>query len=232
VRVARTNETIEQRQEVVTELFHFIRDFFGLDTTTLVTRTLDDQKFLEAAEAVLQSAVGPWKSVDALRDFAVQALYGERPADRRLVDRARPGRVSPFSVPFALLRALAPGGQFDPRNLHSLSLAEAIDTRGLIGEENRWEVKPHGGETWLVTTVWARVIPKMLKATRIRFTNIGENRILHDGKLWALTVDAMPCFWWFPGYTLLEVLMTRQQLEDESPSTVLIAIEGWRYTTR
>lgn len=232
MRVARSHESIEQRQEVVTELFGFIHDFFGLDTTTLVMKTLSEQKFLEAAEAVLQSAVGPWKSIDALKDFAVQALYGERPADRSLADRARPGRVSPFSVPFALLRSLAPSGQFDPRNLRTLSVAEALDCNGYVGEETRWETKPNGGENWLVTTVWVRVIPKMLKQTKIRFTNVGDNRILHEGKLWALAVEPMPCFWWLPGYTPLEVVMTRQRLEDETPSTVLIAIEGWRYTVR
>jgi len=231
VRVARASESIEQRQEAVTELFMFIRDFFGLDTTTLVARTLNEPKFLEAAEAVLQSAVGPWKSVDALRDFAVQALYGEKPADKSLADRAR-GRVSPFSVPFALLRSLAPSGQFDARNLRTLSIAEALDCNGYVGEETRWETKPHGGENWLITTVWARVIPKTRKHTKIRFTNVGENRILHEGRLTALTIDAMPCFWWLPGYTPIEVLMTRQQLEDETPSTVMLAIEGWRYTTR
>lgn len=227
MRVARTGETIEQRQEVVTELFNFIRDFFGLDTTTLVARTLNEQKFLEAAEAVLQSAVGPWKSVDALRDFAVQSLYGERPADRALIDRARPNRVSPFSVPFPLLRTLAPNGQFDPRNLRTLSIAEALEYSGYAGEETRWEAKPSSSENWLVTTMWVRVIPKVGKATRIRVTNIGENRILHDGRLQALTIDAMPCFWWLPGYTPIEVMLTRQQQEE--PSTVMLAIEGWRY---
>lgn len=231
MRVARTSESIEQRQEVVAELFRFIQDFFGLDTTMLQNRVLAEQKFLEAAEAVLQTAVGPWKSVDALRDFAVQMLHGERPADRSLADRAR-GRVSPFSVPFALLRSLAPGGQFDARNLRTLSVAEALDVNGYIGEETRWESRPNGGENWLVTTVWARVIPKTLKATKIRFINVSENRILHEGKLWALTVEPMPCFWWLPGHTPLEVVMTRQQIEDESPSTVMLAIEGWRYTTR
>ncbi len=118
MRVARAGDTIEHRREVIDELFCFIRDFYGLDTTLLQHRLLDDEKFLEAAEAVLLSAVGPWKSVDALRDFAVQSLYGERPTDRALVDRARPGRVSPFSVPLPLLKSLAPNpGQFDPRNL-------------------------------------------------------------------------------------------------------------------
>jgi len=226
VRVARAHESIEQRQEVVDELFCFIRDFYGLDTTLLQHRLLEDHKFLEAAEAVLQSAVGPWKSVDALRDFAVQALYGERPPDRSLADRARPGRVSPFSVPFALLRALG-GGQFDPRNLRSLSMADALEYRGLAGEETRWHVQPYGIENWLITTVWARVLPKAPRTTRIQFTNVGDNRILHEGNLWALTADAMPCFWWLPAHTPLEAIITRQQ--EEEPSTVLLVVEGWRY---
>ena len=229
MRVARPGESIEQRQEVVTELFNFIRDFFGLDTTSLVMKTLDDQKFLEAAEAVLQSAVGPWKSVDALRDFAVQMLYGEKPADKSLADRTR-GRVSPFSVPFQLLRALAPNGQFNPRELRTLSVAETLDCNGYAGEEQRWETRPHSGEVWLVTTMWARVIPRVDKSTKIRVYNIGENCILHEGRLWALAADAMPCFWWFPGYTPIEVTLTRQQ--ETEPTTVMIAIEGWRYPVR
>ena len=228
MRVARSHETIEERQEVVSELLYFIRDFYGLDTTLLQHRLLDEPKFLEAAEAVLQTAVGPWKSVDALRDFAVQSLYGEKPVDKALVERIRPGRVSPFSVPYALLRSLAPNpGQFDPHKLTTLSVADAKDYQGLSGEETRWEVRPHTGEHWLVTTVWARTVPKMPLATRIRFHDFGSNRILHDGSLWALTTEPMPCFWWLPAGTPLEAMMTRQR--DESPTTVLLAIEGWRY---
>ncbi len=230
MRVARAHESLDERREVVAELLKFIRDFNGLDTTVLVAK-LDDQKFLEAAEAVLQSAVGPWKSIDALCDFAVQALYGERPVDKALVERARPGRVSPFSVPLPLLRSLAPNpGQFDIRNLRTLSMADALRCEGLVGEDTRWSVQVTPGEAWLVTTMWAQALPKKLRHSQIRIVDLGANRILHDGKLWALLSEQMPCFWWLGPHTPLEMLITRQR--EEQPTEILLALEGWRYTVR
>lgn len=230
MRVARAHESLDERREVVVELLHFIRDFNGLDTTVLVEKTAD-LTFLEAAEAVLKSAVGPWKSVDALRDFAVQALYGERPADKALVERARPGRVSPFSVPLPLLRSLAPNpGQFDIRNLRTLSMADALRCEGVVGEDTRWSVQVTPGEAWLVTTMWAQALPKKLRYSQIRIVDLGANRILHDGKLWALLSEQMPCFWWLGPHTPLEMLITRQR--EEQPTEILLALEGWRYTVR
>jgi hypothetical protein len=228
VRVARARETLDERREVVAELLQFIHDFNRLDTTALIEKVHADQKFLEAAEAVLLAAVGPWKSVDALRDFAVQNLYGEKPSPESLAERIRPGRVSPFSVPYALLRAMAPNpGQFDPHQLRSLSVAEALQSNGYAGEEQRWDVRAPGSEVWLVTTMWARTIPKKSTVTKVRVVDQGSNRILHEGKLWAMIDDPMPCFWWLPPHTPLEITITRQR--EEAPIEVLFAIEGWRY---
>jgi hypothetical protein len=234
VRVANAlNKTFDERRDFVAEMLIFIRDFNKLDTELLVEKVYADDKFLEAAEAVLQSAVGPWKSMEALRDFAVQALYGEKPPLEGLTDRIRRSegsRVSPFSVPFAFLRALAPNpGQLDVRRLSSLSQAEAIDVNGNVGEENRWEVRVPGGQAWLVTTLWARMLPpRHTPKAKVTVTNFADNRILHEGRFWALAVEPMPCFWWLHHHSTLEIRLTRQQQEE--PHSVLLAIEGWRYT--
>ena len=117
MRVARTRETLDERRQVVVELLGFIRDFNNLDTTLIVKRVLEDQTFLEAAEAVLLSAIGPWRSVEALRDFCVQNTIGEPPPEPNLTERIRPAhRMTPFSVPFSLLHAMAPK-PFDPFEL-------------------------------------------------------------------------------------------------------------------
>jgi hypothetical protein len=232
VRVARAHETLDERRQVVTELLDFIHDFNQLDTTSLVQRVLSEQAFLEAAEAVLLSAVGPWKSVEALRDFCVQNLIGISAPTLGLADRIRPhARMTPFSVPFALLRAMAPNpGQFEVHRLRSLSVADAIDLHG-PGVDDRWQTMVPRDEAWLVTTMWARAIPRCApKVHDIEVWDQGANRMLHRGKLWALTADAMPCFWWLAPVTPIEVRITRQR-EDEQ-ATLMLVVEGWRYITR
>lgn len=228
MRVARSGESIEERQQVVVDLMGFIRDFNKLDTSALVAKVFNDQKFLEAAEAVLLSAVGPWKSVDALRDFCVVNLFGELPPSESLAERIRPGRVSPFSVPYALLRAMAPNpGQFDLHQLRSLSAAEALDVEGIVGQDDRWAIQTPPSEAWLVTTLWARAIPKYSTTTAVEVIDQGSNRILHQGKLWALIVEPMPCFWWLPPHSHLEIKLRRQR--PDPAMSLLLAIEGWRY---
>lgn len=223
-----SNQSLEERQQTVIGLFEFIRDFNKLDTTLLIEKIYTDPKFLEAAEAVLTSAVGPWKSVDALCDFAVQSLFGQSRPTESLADRAR-GRVSPFSVPFALLRALAPNpGTFDPHQLRSLTIADAIDVEGFVGKEDRWTFQSNRDETWLVTTMWARTIPAYSTHTRVRVEDQGANRLLHEGAFAALCLEAQPCFWWLPPNSLLHVTLTRQQQDPRS--CVILAIEGWRFT--
>ena len=232
MRVARSHQSHDDRRRVVVDLLTFIHDFNQLDTTLLIAKAHADFKFVEAAEAILQSAIGPWRSVEALRDFAVQALSGEKPPAVRDLERARPrGRVSPFSVPFELLRAMAPNpGTFNLSQLQSLSETASIEFEGYAGAEDRWPMMSPRGEAWLVTTVWARVIPTFSTVTTIEIRNPGDDRILHRGKLWGLVVEPMPCFWWLPPYHSLDVKLTRQQ--PEPPAGALIAIEGWRYTTR
>lgn len=231
MRVARAYETLDDRRQVIVELMDFIRDFNKLDTTLLVQRVMSEQKFLEAAEAVLLSAVGPWNSVEALRDFCVHNLMGEKPIDEPLAEKIRPhGRVTPFSVPFALLRAMAPRNQFDPHRLRSLSLSEAIELRGASATEDRWPINVGREEAWLITTMWGRAIPKPpLTGTQIIVHDEYANRQLHDGKLWALLADAIPCFWWLPPVGRLEVKITQQRFDE--PITLMLVIEGWRYIT-
>jgi hypothetical protein len=236
MRVARVHQSLDERRRVVVDLLDFIHDFNKLDTTLLIQKANDDFKFVEAAEAVLESAIGPWKSVEALRDFAVQALSGEKPQQERDMERVRPrGRVSPFSVPFSLLRTMAPNpGQFDPRNLRSLSETDSLEVAGDIcgGDQRFRSIRVIRDEAWLVTTMWARVLPTVSPVSDIQVHDMGANRILHRGKLWALTVEPMPCFWWLPPHSELEVKLTRQRPEPHGTLTVLLAVEGWRYVGR
>ena len=231
MRVARSHETLDERRQVVVELLDFIHDFNKLDTTLIVQKVLAEQKFLEAAEAVLLSAVGPWKSVEALRDFCVQNLTGETPVEASLVDQIRPrARATPFSVPLAILRAMAPNpSQFDMHRLRSLSHADAIALKGNPAAEDHWPLNVPRNEAWLVTTMWARLIPKFTTVHDIEVIDQGAARILHRGKLWALLVDAMPCFWWLPPVSMLETRITQRREADDS--NLLLVIEGWRYIT-
>ena len=230
MRVARAHETLDERREVVIELFNFIRDFNGLDTTLLVSRLTDDLKFLEAAEAVLQSAVGPWKSVDALRDFAVQALYGEKTGDRALAERIRPrDRTTPFSVPLSILKSVAPNpAQFNMRDLKTLCLSQALSSTGYVGEELASQNLVNQGEMWLVTSMWARTIPVLPRNTQVRVTDQGSMRILHDGPLWAFVAEALPCFWVLPRNSMLDVRFSRQR--EDAPTEIMTVIEGWRFS--
>lgn len=229
MRVARAHESLDERREVVAELLKFIRDFNGLDTTVLVAK-LDDQKFLEAAEAVLQSAVGPWKSIDALRDFAVQALYGERPADLALAERIRPrDRMTPFSVPLSILKSVAPNpAQFNMRDLRTLCLSQALSSTGYAGEELASQNLVNQGEQWLVTSMWARTIPALPRNTQVRVTDQGSMRILHEGPLWAFVTETVPCFWVLPRSSMLDVRFSRQR--EDAPCEIMTVIEGWRYS--
>lgn len=223
---------LTERRQVVVDLLEFIRDFSQLDTTLLVQRAMDDHKFLEAAEAVLSSAVGPWRSVEALRDFCVHNLIGEKPPRERELERIRPReRVTPFSVPFALLRAMAPNpSQFDIRQLRTLSETKSFELTGNAADENRWLERVLSDQAWLVTTMWARTVGKVPLATDVEVIDTGANRILHRGKLWALTAEAMPCFWWLPPNYELDTKLFRQR--DEDPTIAILVVEGWRYLMR
>lgn len=236
MRVARAGLAADDRLRAVVELLTFIYDFNQLDTTLLIKKAYDDFKFVEAAEAVLESAIGPWNSIERLRDFAVQALTGEKPPSERDMERVRPrGRVSPFSVPFSLLRAMAPNpGQFDPHRLRSLSETDSLDVAGeFVGADERFRpMRVPRDEAWLVTTMWARVLPVASAISDIQVQDMGANRILHRGKLWALTVEPMPCFWWLPPISELEIKLWRQRSEPHGNLAVLLAVEGWRYVTR
>lgn len=225
-------KTLDERRQIVIDLLDFIHDFNRLDTTLLVSRVMDDVKFLEAAEAVLVSAVGPWKSVDALRDFCVHNLTGERAPIVGLADRIRPReRVTPFSVPLPLLKAMAPNpGQFDMRDLKTLSVAQALSANGYVGEELSFSNMVPTGEAWLVTSMWARTIPTLPKATRVTVVDQGTMRILHDGPLWTFVADSIACFWHLPRASMIDVRFTRQR-EDE-PTEIMMVIEGWRYQLR
>jgi hypothetical protein len=225
VRVARSHQSLDDRRRVIVDLLTFIRDFNNLDTTLLIARVYGhDMKFVEAAEAVLQSAIGPWRSIEALRDFAVQALTGEKPLPLNLADQIRPKhRATPFSVPWEMLRALAPNpGQFDVRQLRSLSAAEALNLPSNV----IWQMLVPQDQAWLVTTLWGRVLPQTSTSTAIEVVDAGSQRILHQGKLWAVISEAMPCFWWLPPNSALTV---RLRDAPENPTTALLAIEGWRY---
>lgn len=225
MRVA-TNKTLDERRQYVVDLLDFIRDFNRLDTTFIKQRIWDDVKTLEAAEAVLSSAVGAWRSIEALRDFCVQTMIGEKPLEGTT---ERAARVSPFSVPVQLLRAMAPNpGNFNIHSqLKSLSFTDVVNVGTYIGEEQRWEKLVTGGENWLVTSIWARGIPTTPKFTRAIVTDLGANRLLHDGSIRAWTVDAMPCFWFLPSHTPLEIRFTRQREDVETE--LLLVVEGWRY---
>jgi len=223
MRVARAGQSLDDRRRVVIDLLRFIHDFNQLDTTLLIAKA-SDFKFVEAAEAVLQAGVGPWKSIEALRDFCVQALTGEKPLPVNLADQIRPKhRATPFSVPWEMLRAMAPNpGQFDVRQLRSLSAAEALE----LPSNAAWRQLVTQDEAWLVTTLWGRVIPQTSTRTEIEVIDQGSQRILHRGKLWAVISEAMPCFWWLPPNSSLEI---RLRDVPNDPTTALIAIEGWRY---
>jgi hypothetical protein len=222
---------LTERRQVVVDLLEFIRDFGQLDTTLLVKRTMDDHKFLEAAEAVLSSAVGPWRSVEALRDFCVHHLIGEKPLPREL-ERVRPReRVTPFSVPFALLRAMAPNpSQFDIHQLRTVSETKSFELAGDAAKDDRWPLRVLGDQAWLVTTMWGRTIGKIPHATDVEVTDVYANRIVHRGKLWALAAEAMPCFWWLPPNAELHTKLFRQR--DEDPTLAILVVEGWCYQVR
>ena len=227
MRVARAHQNHEERRQVVIDLLDFIHDFNKLDTTLLVDKALADFKFVEAAEAVLQAAVGPWKSVDALRDFCVQALYGEKRPN--IAERTRPGRVTPFSVPYELLRAVAPNpSQFHPHKLRTLNKPQTLeippqgtDWFGLQVPQDQW---------WLVTTVWARAVPHRVGLNRvdIEFEDAASGRYVHNGKLWALLEEPMPSFWPLVRNSFLRCTL-RNWHHIEEPVGLLIVVEGWCY---
>lgn len=229
MRVA-TNRTLDERRQYVAEMLDFIRDFNKLDTTLVKQRVWNDQKALEAAEAVLAAGVGAWKSIEALRDFCVQTMFGEKPPDGFTGSTAT--RVSPFSVPLPLLRAMAPNpGNFDvSTQLRSLNLVDTISLGSLAGEEKHWTKLVPQGEAWLVTSIWARGVPTTPRYTRVTAQDVGSNRILYDGLLWAWSIEAMPCFWWFSPYSPIEIRFTRQREDVEAE--VLLVVEGWRFMWR
>ncbi len=230
MRVARSHQSLDDRRRVVVDLLTFIHDFNQLDTTLLIDKAQADFEFVEAAETILQSAVGPWKSIEALRDFAVQALGGEKPMPVRDMERVRPrGRVSPFSVPFDLLRAVVPHrGQFNPAKLRSLSKVVELE----LPDGRTWdhELQVPQDQWWLVTTMWARAVPgySRYRGVKIEVQDTGANRILHDGPLQALYEEPMPCFWPLLPNTALRPTV-RGYEHDYAPMMVLIAFEGWIY---
>lgn len=229
MRVARAHHTNDDRRRIVVDMLTFIHDFRDLDTTSLIQKAHEDFKFVEAAEAVLQTAVGAWKSVEALCDFCVHHMFGDKPPDPATVDHIKPrGRVSPFSVPFELIRAMAPNpGQFDPHRLRSLSHEGSTQFNGFIGEDRRWDARTPQTEAWLVTGMRAFALPDRPTNTTFRVTDQGSNRILHEGKVWPLFVEPTPCFWWLPPVSFLEFAFTRQREDPETE--LLLIIEGWRY---
>lgn len=231
MRVVRAHHKDEDRRRTVVDMLTFIRDFRDLDTTALIKKAHDDFKFVEAAEAVLQSAVGAWKSVEALCDFCVHHMFGDTPVDPDTAERIRPrGRVSPFSVPFELLRAMAPNpGQFNPHQLKSLSEERSVKFNGYIGEDRRWDMRVPRSEAWLVTTMRAFALPERPTQTTFRVTDQGANRILHEGRVWPLLVEPVPCFWWLGPVSFIEAAFTRQQPDPETE--LVFIIEGWRYLT-
>jgi hypothetical protein len=103
-----------------------------------------------------------------------------------------------------------------------LSAAEALE----LPSNATWRQLVSQDEAWLVTTLWGRVIPQTSTRTEIEVIDQGSQRILHRGKLWAVISEAMPCFWWLPPNSSLEI---RLRDVPEDPTTALIAIEGWRY---
>jgi len=235
MRVARAGQSLDDRRRVVVDLLKFIHDFNQLDTTLLIAKVYDsDMKFVEAAEAVLQSAVGPSRSIEALRDFAVQALTGEKPLPVREMDRIRPQhRVTPFSVPYELLRAIVPHrGQFDPHRLRSLNKTDMLE---LPSTRPEWTHAVSQDQWWLVTTIWVRAVPyrPALQRVRLDIRDQGSQRILHEGPLGVLLEEPMPCFWPFPPNSYLRLLFRgydeQTPSECRDPTTLLMAIEGWSY---
>lgn len=229
MKVARVNQTQADRRCVVLELLAFIRDFNHLDTTQLILRAQADFEFVEACEAVLQSAVGPWRSVDALRDFCVQALTGFPPTTIEFMERVRPRhRVSPFSIPFELLQAVMPHrGQFDAHRLRTLAYNSENQLRtGTSSVEAGYQVPCD--QWWLVTTAWARVITTvpLNSSTRVEFHDLGANRTLHFGLLQALVEEPMPCLWQLAPNGFCRTIIHSNAHE---PTTVILAIEGWIY---
>lgn len=235
MRVARSHQNLDDRRRVVVDLLTFIRDFNNLDTTLLIDRVYDsDMKFVEAAEAVLMSAVGAWRSIEALRDFAVQALTGEKPLAVREMDRIRPQhRVTPFSVPYELLRAIVPHrGQFDSQRLRSLNKTNTLE---LPSGRPEWTHAIPQDQWWLVTTIWVRAVPyrPALQPVRLDVRDEGSQRILHEGPLGVLLEEPMPCFWQLPPNSYLRILFRGYeeiyQPEHRDSTALLMAIEGWTY---
>jgi hypothetical protein len=235
VRLATVTKPHDERRQYVVDLLKFIHDFNSLDTTLLIEKAHADFAFVEAAEAVLLTKTGAWNSVDALRDFCVHALTGEQPPTKALTDRIRPHqRVTPFSVPYELLRAVVPNrSSFDPSRLRTLSLADAITVAPQVESDLHQRVQLPQNEWWLVTTLWARALPHApwFDKLNVRVVDMGSNRILHEGKLWALFEEPMPCFWSLGPSSMLEigVRVWRDQKTLKEDTTLMFAIEGWRY---
>lgn len=228
MRVVRTGQNHDDRRRIVVDMLQFIHDFNQFDTTRLILQAREDFKFVEAVEAVLMTAVGPWKSVEALRDFAVQRLTGMPPLPVEISERVRRrDRLSPFSVPYDLLRAIVPHrGQFDPGRLRLLVKNWAVELPRqaklplLYVPQDQW---------WLVTTMWARAVPwhPAYRHVVVHIHDEGTNRALYDGPLPMLQEEAQPCWWPIAPNSALAGNLSGSN--EEPQMTLFLVIEGWMY---
>ena len=234
MRVRRTLAIDERRKRII-DLLTFIHDFNELDTTLMIEQARDNVAFVEAAEAVLESAVGPTNSIEALRGFCIQAMMGSAPPQRRDLERVRPRmRVSPYSVPLELLRTFI-GGNFDIRNLSTFAetvnfdLPYAFETGGALviwmTPQDEWR---------LVTTLWVRLVGATndsLKVLRLSAYDEGSRRRLFDGRLGVFAEEPMACCWQFPPNSAFKVEITSANFTCDE-TIALVACEGWRYMRR
>ena len=233
----------EERRQAIASMLGFINDFCRLDVALLIERT-ERVEFVESAEAVMESAVGAWRSMEALRDFCVHQLTGEKPPPMLPTDRIRPREMTPYSVPFELLRAMAPRpSTFTQKDLSVLCLAEACSVAP--SPENKVAMTfrmPHN-ECWLITSLQARVLPDPapFRAMKLWFTDLARNLYMNGGNndgisMWRILDTPMPLFEFISASGQLELrLQVKYPPEYWNKLTeahVMFVIEGWRYAVR
>lgn len=226
---------IDERRKRVIDLLTFIHDFNELDTTILIEQARSNVAFVEAAEAVLESAVGPTNSLDALRGFCIQAMMGLAPQPRSDMDRVRPRmRVSPYSVPLELLRAFI-GGNFDIGRLSTFAETINFDLPYAFEAGGAHAIWLTPQDEWrLVTTLWVRLVGATndcLKVLRLSAYDEGAQRRLFDGRLGVFAEEPMACCWQFPPNSAFKVEITSANFTCDE-TIALVACEGWRYNRR
>jgi hypothetical protein len=224
-----------ERRQTIANWIQFVGDFGQIDVDQLLVR-VEDNTFVEAIEAVLKAGGRPWAAFEHVRDFCVNALYGEKPVARTGPPRPR-HRVTPFSVPMELLRSV-----FTSQNRGSRGYqAEFTPGRLRIHEESFVLDVPMNGEAghhfrilqeqFLLTTVWARVVPPIEPLRHhVEIVDEGANR-RQDMLLWALVAEPQPLFLPLPPHSSVNIRVrsNTDELRELPPMHVLMSLEGWAY---